>query len=559
MAEQILPGVSVEVRAEGLIIPGRVSVGNIGIIGTASRGSVDTVKNIGNLGDAFAFFGEYDEYIDNNSDELTLMRALEQAFAHGAQNVFAARIASAAKTASFKLMSGADTVATISADSAGTWGNDIEINVFNADENSFVSGEVHSGPSPISLNHTVVVESARNRISIFRNSTLLKSMMIIVYDSGGAPASGMVDISTANGDLTFAAGEEPAASDKVTASYVVSSDDSVKVTVKLGSNEESYTVVSGTDLVADISGQSSFLKASTSANAVDAAKLPDIFGSADDFKLFGSGANTRGDNGASGANYATGLELLLNENTHIIVAAGQSHTSVGAALTAHCNLASSDLNKRERVGVVGSDLGDTVDKVSGHSLNSNRIVFVAPGIQATDRTNGKTVTLSGGYAAAAVAGMMSSLSAHNSLTNKQLAVSGLEQNYTNAELTQLIQDRVLLLEKKFGFRIVKGITTATNTAWHQITTRRIVDFAKFGVRSAANPYIGLLNNERVRSAMRSTINSFLTEMLDDEKLVSYELEVSATRDEEIKGIARVTLVLRPTFSIDFIKVTMFLE
>ena len=41
--------------------------------------------------------------------------------------------------------------------------------------------------------------------------------------------------------------------------------------------------------------------------------------------------------------------------------------------------------------------------------------------------------------------------------------------------------------------------------------------------------------------------------------MSYELEVSATRDEEIKGIARVIMVLRPTFSIDFIKVTMFLE
>ena len=96
------------------------------------------------------------------------------------------------------------------------------------------------------------------------------------------------------------------------------------------------------------------------------------------------------------------------------------------------------------------------------------------------------------------------------------------------------------------------------TAFHQITTRRIVDFAKYGVRSAANPYIGRLNNERVRGAVKSTINSFLQEMVDDEMLISYELEVSATRDEEIKGIARVNIVLRPTFSIDFIKVTMFL-
>ncbi len=57
--------------------------------------------------------------------------------------------------------------------------------------------------------------------------------------------------------------------------------------------------------------------------------------------------------------------------------------------------------------------------------------------------------------------------------------------------------------------MVQGITTSSNTAWHQITTRRIVDYAKFGVRSAALSYIGLLNNERVRNALRTTVASFL--------------------------------------------------
>ncbi len=557
MAEQILPGVSIEVRPEGLIIPGRVSVGNIGIIGTASRGFVNAVKNVGNLSDAFAHFGNYDGYSDNQPNELTLTRAMEQAFAHGAQNVFAVRIASGTvETAGFILASPGGDCVRIAADSQGTWGNDIEVNVFDADENSFVSDEVHNGPAPITLNHAVVIESARNRISVFRDLTQQTGLMVIVYNGGGAPGPGQVDINTATGQLTFAAGEDPAGADVVTASYVVSSADSVKVTAKLNGNEEVYTVASGNDLVADINGQSSFLTATGLANV---SELPDVFSAADDFQLFGSGANTRGDNGAIGADYIAGLDFLLNEETHIMVAAGQSHTNIGAQLAAHCNVASSDTNKRERIGVVGSNLADTIDQVSGHLINSDRMIFVAPGIQATDRTNSETVTLSGGYAAAAVAGMMSGRSAHISLTNKQLVVSGLQHDYTNVELTQLVQNRVLALEKKFGFRIVKGITSSTNSAWHQVTTRRIVDFAKFGVRSAANPYIGLLNNERVRSAMRSTINSFLTEMVDDEKLVSYELEVTATRDEEIKGIARVTLVLRPTFSIDFIKVTMFLE
>jgi hypothetical protein len=63
----------------------------------------------------------------------------------------------------------------------------------------------------------------------------------------------------------------------------------------------------------------------------------------------------------------------------------------------------------------------------------------------------------------------------------------------------------------------------------------------------------------VRGALRTAVNAFLAEMVTDEMLVSYELEVTATRDDERRGIARVNMVLRPTFSIEFIKVTMFLE
>jgi hypothetical protein len=557
MAEQILPGVSIQVRPEGLIIPGQVTVSNLGVIGTASRGTPDEPQLIGSLAEAFERFGEYDGFEDNEPNELTLTRALELAYANGAQTVIAVRIASGTVAAAdFQLDSASGACCRLEAGSPGTWGNEIEINVTDAQENALVSDEPHSGPGAISLNHPEVVQSARNRIFVFRDATQQTTLLTIVYNTGGAPPAGQVDIDTTTGDLTFAAGEEPGAADLVTATYVVAAANSVQVTLRYQTTEEVYTVASGNDLVADVNADSALVAGFALANA---GELPDTFSAADDFRLLGTGANTRGDNGAIGADYVAGLDNLLEENAHIIVAAGQRHTAVGAALTAHCTTASSDLNKRERVGLVGSAAGEDVDAAAGHLLGSDRIIFVAPGVRATDRATGDTATLPGGYAAAAVAGLISGLPMHFSPTNKTLAVSGLEQVYTNAELRQLVQDRVLALEQRFGFRVVKGITTSTNTAWHQITTRRIVDFAKFGVRSAANPYIGLLNNERVRSAMRSTINSFLTEMVVDERLVSYELEVSATRDEEIRGIARVTMVLRPTFSIDFIKVTMFLE
>ena len=42
-------------------------------------------------------------------------------------------------------------------------------------------------------------------------------------------------------------------------------------------------------------------------------------------------------------------------------------------------------------------------------------------------------------------------------------------------------------------------------------------------------FIGRLNNDRVRKALRGAIDSFLTTMVIDEALTGYQLEVTATR------------------------------
>jgi hypothetical protein len=68
-----------------------------------------------------------------------------------------------------------------------------------------------------------------------------------------------------------------------------------------------------------------------------------------------------------------------------------------------------------------------------------------------------------------------------------------------------------------------------------------------------------LNNQRVRKALQGAIDGFLTTMVVDEMLISYSLEVTATRADEIAGRCVVNATLRPTFSIDFIAVTMVLE
>jgi hypothetical protein len=275
-----------------------------------------------------------------------------------------------------------------------------------------------------------------------------------------------------------------------------------------------------------------------------------------------SGVQTAsGTNGAAAGvgDYQNGLAALLNQDVHIVVLAGQG-TNVRAALVSHVETASGDLMKHERIAILGSDPSRQRTDLVAPSQDEGRLIFVGPGVRVNDAVANREVTLPGTYTAAAVAGLISSLDPHASPTNKTINVNSPETVFNGTELEQLVLGRVLALERRNGaIRIVRGITTSTNTAWAQITTRRIVDFARFGVRAAANPFIGKLNNERVRQALKGSINSFLADMVDREMLIDYQLDVSATREQQIRGIALVTMTLRPTFSIDYIRVVMYLQ
>lgn len=556
MTEAVLPGVLIEVRPEALIIPGAITVGNVGVVGTAAKGPVGVPRLLGSYSDALATFGSYDRWVDGDSGELTLTRALQQAYRFGATTVWAVRAADAnVAYATVDLASPGGSCVRLQATSPGTWGNDLTVEITGADANAVVTEEIDAPAA--TLGHAPVVQSAVNRVLVTPAAGGADRAPGIVYDA--APGPTQVGVDTTTGALTF--GNALLAGDRVRATYTVERSQARKVTVKLGvSAVETYNVVSGDDLLVD-------LAASSLVTAVVPDPPPDFH--PDELPdAVGPTPLTGGVNGATGADYSAGLDLLLTVDAHLVVGAGQDQT-FGNVLAAHCAAASGDEIKRERVGIVGTAPGvdrevakpTFVQNTANHALNSDRLLFVAPGVMASDTSGSpaRAVTLPGAYAAAAVAGMLASRAPHISLTNSVLPVDGLEYVFSTAELKQLVLSRILTLEQRQGFRIVRGITTSTNTAWQQITTRRIVDYAKIGVRSAATPYIGLLNNERVRGALRATLNSFLTTMVSDEMLVSYELDVHATRDDEINGRALVDLVIRPTFSIDFIKVTMFLE
>ncbi|HET7461178.1 MAG TPA: phage tail sheath C-terminal domain-containing protein [Longimicrobium sp.] len=467
MAEEILPGTYITVRDEGLITAGRIATGYIGMVGTAERGPVEQVVTLGSFVEARNVFGEADPY-KSGGGELTLIRALELAFNNGASTVYAVRAAARAgtgsvATATLGLKKGTAVVLTLTAKSAGTWGNGVKVRL--------------------------------------------------------------------------AAPEGDTSGTKV-------------LEVTLDTQRETHSGTNAATLADAVNRNSALL----SARADRGSDVPDDVTAA---TALAGGANGQT---TAASDYNRALEQLENEIVNIIVLAGQDAATGGETITGHLNRTKE--MRRERIGVIGSNGTDDADKIAAHSLNSDRLIYVAPGIKArvTDPETHRDVevNLPGAYTAAAVAGLISSLPVQTSPTNKPLTVGGLSTAFNQPRLEKLVQNRVTAVEKREGFRIVKGITTSTNPAWHQVTTRRIVDYAMYGVRSACNPYIGKLNNDRVRGAMKATIDGFLTRMVQDEALTGYQLEVSATRAQEIAGVCVVNMTLQPTFSIDFIRVTMYL-
>jgi len=263
---------------------------------------------------------------------------------------------------------------------------------------------------------------------------------------------------------------------------------------------------------------------------------------------------------ANAADVAAGLAVLATVPVNIVVVAGLGADVVAGVVGAHLEQMEND--NRERIAVIGAGAPGSANDATAvltdaGGVNDDRVVLVAPGISEIDAETNQAFSLPPASMAAVVAGKLATLAPHVSLTNKTVPVVT-DVTYDTAVVKALLNANVLVVRRKLGYQIVRGISTDPG-AFRQISVRRIVDYAKVGVRMGCDPYIGKLNNARVRGALKATLDGFLSQMVVDEMLTAYELDVTATRSEEINGIARVTMTLQPTFSIDFIRVTMTLQ
>lgn len=341
----------------------------------------------------------------------------------------------------------------------------------------------------------------------------------------------------------------------VTTTATPTADNIVVVSDLVSGDSETYTGADADDIanqINDTASGSELVDASVSSGQ-----------GAENLQVQANTPLTGGDNGTSAignTEYIAGLAVLEEVDAQIIHLAGQTNASLHASVEAHCS-AMSDQNA-ERIGVVGGPLGESVPTIQARmgAIDSDRLIMVARGVKALSLVTGIEATFDASYSAACICGLLSGNDPQVSITNKTLSgVTGLESGLSRTAVEQLITSRVCVIFQKNGFRVAKGITTSTNTTWHQITTRRIVDGVKIGVRGASDPYIGTLNIATNRANLGSSISAFLNNQKNSNALVSYTVSLSASRDDEIAGRIRVDVTMQPVFSIDFIEVTLILE
>jgi hypothetical protein len=256
--------------------------------------------------------------------------------------------------------------------------------------------------------------------------------------------------------------------------------------------------------------------------------------------------------------WQTAIDKLAGEDAVDLVLAGLqewrdnnlSGLAVQQALVAHAR-AQAD-NARPRIALLSIRPSENTD---------------IPGIiehagQVTDR---RSVLVAPAGAEGALAGLLGHLEYFQSPTFKTIALPGVPlYAYTESELTKLVGPDgnvcVITQRRGRGTICVKGIATDG----FQISVVRVADRCIREVKKISDRFIGELNNENSRTALKQMIVAVFTQMERDGALVpsvdgtspAFEVEVYASQNDVAAGNARIDIAVRPVRAIDYIYATI---
>lgn len=254
--------------------------------------------------------------------------------------------------------------------------------------------------------------------------------------------------------------------------------------------------------------------------------------------------------------YSEAIDRLKNEpDVDMVLAAVQDFSNeeniaaICGSVISHCENESKNCHGRIGFGQVGPEWNMPQGTGMAQKLISDRFVLTAPyGV------------------VGATAGMIGGLQYFQSPTFKRLSgVNDILLNLGVEDQRTLLKSHLVPIasQRERGIVVIHGLTTDGD----QISVRRVADRAVRGVKSISELFIGSLNNENGRGALKQKLIEFLIQMEKEGAIVpktdgsdpAYKVDVESSQDDFAKGIVRVNVAVRPVRAIDYIYATILVQ
>lgn len=257
------------------------------------------------------------------------------------------------------------------------------------------------------------------------------------------------------------------------------------------------------------------------------------------------------------ANYQTAIDLLVEDpRINLVMASLEPGRTDALVRTVHQSLvahavAQSDAGApRIAFGAVTPNEQGDLDRIRDHAaaVRNRRFVLVSPA-----------------GATGAVVGNIARTSPEVSPTFKPVPLFGLDAaSYSESELNRLLgpTHNTLVVQQRTGRGVIalRGLDTSGD----QISVTRVADAAIREVKAISENFIGQLNTDNARTALREQIVATFTRMERAGQLVpstdgtdpAFLVDVYSTQLDFAQGIVRIDIAVRPVRAIDFIYATI---
>jgi hypothetical protein len=560
MTALIVPGVRVETRFD-VLPPLPAQAGIMGAVGIVDRPTADgSLVGITRRSEIGELLGPGTE---------ASMPEIVHAISNGVSEILVARVDGGTRASITLPNSDSDPAVSFTARSPGAWANDLHVEVLGIPD---ADGNLTRVTIQLLLNGAVVERFSDLQILPGASDDLFEvinttSRYVVATDagfSGSLPADGTFTFNT-DGDPIPVTVDGGAAEfiqlmpvDGVTPeglSVVINTDaGATSVQVLQGGLKESYT-----DLNMDpdsekylpfvLQQSSRYINVrvlSSFAEAVDGLPALTVGPQA-----FTSGASP------TVAQYQAAIDRLSDDTRiDLIIASMEPKRSnsevhqIHQALAAHAVAQADNGAPRIAFGSVTPDEQSDLDKIRDHSaaVRNRRFVLVSP---------------AGSHGA--VAGMIGRMTPQFSPTFKTVPLHSIEPaNYRESQLNRLLgpTTNLLVVQQRSGRGVIvlKGI----NAIGDQISVTRVADLCIRETKAISENYIGRLNTEDARIALKQQIIATFTRMERDSALVpstdgsdpAFQVDVYSTQTDFAQGIVRIDIAVRPVRAIDYVYATI---